>query len=115
MGIKSLNNNSVMPETPMRLPGCRRGEFQQEDEEAIIGYDALYDSMEKCMRGVSWKASVAHFVLNAPRGSTEAGDTAKGRRLQTTATETLHRDKPQAEGNFKHCVSRQGISAKSER
>lgn len=66
MGIKSLNNNSVMPETPMRLPGCKRGESQQEDEETIIGYDALYDSMEKCMRGVSWKASVAHFVLNAP-------------------------------------------------
>lgn len=66
MGIKSLNNNSVMPETPMRLPGCKRGESQQEDEEATIGYDALYDSMERCMRGVSWKASVAHFVLNAP-------------------------------------------------
>lgn len=66
MGIKSLNNNSVMPETPMRLPDCKRGESQQEDEEAIIGYDALYDSMERCMRGVSWKASVAHFVLNAP-------------------------------------------------
>lgn len=66
MGIKSLNNNFVMPETPMRLPGCKRGEPQQENEEAIIGYDALYDSMERCARSVSWKASVAHFVLNAP-------------------------------------------------
>lgn len=35
-------------------------------EENIIGYDALYNSMLKCRRGVGWKDSVAHFVLNAP-------------------------------------------------
>ena len=35
-------------------------------EEDIIGYDALYDSMRKCQLGVTWKTSVAHFVLNAP-------------------------------------------------
>ena len=34
--------------------------------EEIIGYDALYDSMRKCQKGVIWKDSVAHFVLNAP-------------------------------------------------
>ena len=31
----------------------------------IISYDALYKSMQKCKRGVIWKDSVAHFVLNS--------------------------------------------------
>ena len=30
----------------------------------IIGFDALYNSMYKCKRGVLWKDSVAHFYLN---------------------------------------------------
>lgn len=36
------------------------------NDEEIIGYEALYESMEKCRLGVLWKDSVAHFVLNAP-------------------------------------------------
>lgn len=35
-------------------------------EEEYIGYDALYDSMMRCKKGVLWKDSVAHFYLNAP-------------------------------------------------
>ena len=34
-------------------------------EEEIIGFEALWDSMMKCKRGVIWKDSVANFVLNA--------------------------------------------------
>ena len=34
------------------------------DDESIIGFDALWDSMAKCKRGVMWKDSVAHYVLN---------------------------------------------------
>ena len=34
------------------------------DEEEIIGFEALWDSMMKCKRGVMWKDSVANFVLN---------------------------------------------------
>ena len=34
------------------------------DIEKIIGYEALWDSMQKCRRGVIWKDSVAHYVLN---------------------------------------------------
>ena len=34
------------------------------EEEDIIGFDALWDSMMKCKRGVMWKDSVANFVLN---------------------------------------------------
>ena len=30
----------------------------------IIGYEALWNSMQKCKRGVLWKDSVANFVLN---------------------------------------------------
>lgn len=33
--------------------------------EDIISFEALYESMQKCKRGVIWKDSVAHFVLNA--------------------------------------------------
>ena len=33
--------------------------------EEIIGFDALYDSMTKCQKGVRWKDSVAHYHLNA--------------------------------------------------
>ena len=36
------------------------------DEEEIIGFEALYGSMLKCKRGVMWKGSAAHFVLNGP-------------------------------------------------
>lgn len=32
----------------------------------IIGYEALWDSMLKCQRGVRWKPSVKDFVINAP-------------------------------------------------
>lgn len=33
--------------------------------EEIIGFDALYESMTKCIKGVRWKDSVAHYHLNA--------------------------------------------------
>ncbi len=37
------------------------------DEELLdsgIGFDALYESMYRCRKGVSWKDSVAHYCLN---------------------------------------------------
>lgn len=36
------------------------------DIEDVIGYDALWESMERCKRGVMWKPSVARFVMDAP-------------------------------------------------
>ena len=36
------------------------------DIEEVIGYDALWESMEKCRKGVAWKGSVQSFLLNAP-------------------------------------------------
>lgn len=33
--------------------------------DSVIGFDALYDSMMKCIRGVLWKDSVASFYLRA--------------------------------------------------
>jgi len=44
--------------TPISAPGhdiCR---------DSVIGYDALWESMLKCRRGVMWKGSTASFVLN---------------------------------------------------
>lgn len=35
------------------------------NEDYIIGYDALYESMYKCKCGVAWKDSVASFVINS--------------------------------------------------
>lgn len=35
------------------------------DMEEVIGFEALYDSMHKCKKGVIWKESVAHYVLNS--------------------------------------------------
>lgn len=32
--------------------------------DSVIGFDALYDSMRKCKKGVMWKASVSSFYLN---------------------------------------------------
>lgn len=34
------------------------------EDEDIIGFEALWDSMQKCKCGVIWKDSVANFVLN---------------------------------------------------
>lgn len=34
------------------------------DDDEIIGFEALWDSMMKCKKGVQWKDSVANFVLN---------------------------------------------------
>ena len=36
------------------------------DKEDIIGIDALYDSMEKCAKGVKWKGTVARFRHHWP-------------------------------------------------
>ena len=34
-------------------------------KESVIGFDALYESMWKCLKGVLWKDSVASFYLRA--------------------------------------------------
>lgn len=36
------------------------------DIEDVIGFEALWESMEKCKRGVMWKGSVQSFVRNGP-------------------------------------------------
>lgn len=39
-------------------------DIKENIEENIIGFDALYNSMEKCRKDVIWKDSVAHYYLN---------------------------------------------------
>ena len=36
----------------------------EEINEAVIGFDALYRSMNRCRHGVAWKDSVAHYMLH---------------------------------------------------
>lgn len=55
------------------------------DDEAIIGYDALWNSMMKCKRGVMWKDSVANFTLN---GVKEVG------KLSDELKENKYRERP---------------------
>lgn len=57
-----VNNTTLMRSAYELLP-LYTGEKYMEDE-AIIGYEALWDSMMKCKSGVMWKDSVAQFVLN---------------------------------------------------
>lgn len=44
------------------------------DESEIIGFGALLESMYKCQHGVLWKASVAHYVLNAMEETIKLSD-----------------------------------------
>ena len=44
------------------------------NDEDIIGFEALWDSMMKCKRVVMWKDSVAHFVLNGIPEVTKLSD-----------------------------------------
>ena len=43
-------------------------------EEDVIGFDALWESMTKCRRGVMWKGSVASFVLNGAESVSKLAD-----------------------------------------
>lgn len=58
-----LNNTSVMW---MTLKGASFTIYMENhfDIERIIGFDALYESMLKCRKGVMWKDSTAGYVLN---------------------------------------------------
>jgi RNA-directed DNA polymerase len=41
-----------------------RGKTDDEIRESVIGFEALYDSMMKCKKGVLWKNQPAHYYLN---------------------------------------------------
>ena len=44
----------------------------------IIGFEALYKSAMKCKKGVIWKDSVAHYILNIVEESIKLEDQLKG-------------------------------------
>lgn len=71
------NSTTVMPASFERA-GCKHsGPYYMKSEE-IIGFEALYESMEKCKRGVMWKNSVAHYVLNSLEETIKLSDQLKG-------------------------------------
>ena len=41
-----------------------RGKTDDEIRESIIGFEALYDSMMKCKKGVLWKDQPAYYYLH---------------------------------------------------
>lgn len=52
----------------------------KEEELSVIGFDALYESMNKCRKGVIWKDSVAAFVLRGVERTMKlARDLQKGK------------------------------------
>ena len=57
-----LNNNSVMRMTSEGASFAIH--MEHFDFDKIIGFDALYESMLKCKKGVMWKDSTAGYVLN---------------------------------------------------
>lgn len=61
------NNTVATRQTygPATLLRRRTGKKKRLNKQELISYDALYETYCKCRRGVSWKPSVAHFVLNA--------------------------------------------------
>lgn len=48
--------------------------IQPVDDESVIGFEALWESMMKCKRGVAWKDSVAAFILDAIRETSRLCD-----------------------------------------
>lgn len=57
--------------------------------ENIIGFDALYQSMEKCKNNVMWKDSVAHFVLNGVEEITKLEEQVKNGTYRVRKTKTF--------------------------
>ena len=49
---------------PKRIMRYGRGKTDDEIRESVIGFEALYDSMMKCKKGVLWKNQPAHYYLN---------------------------------------------------
>lgn len=60
------------------LPLFTTGSEKPMDDEKIIGFDALWDSMMKCKRGTIWKDSVANFVLNSVQQVTRLSNELEG-------------------------------------
>lgn len=49
-----------------------------EISESVIGFDALYESMSRCRKGVIWKDSAARYCLNAIEETIKLEDQLKG-------------------------------------
>ncbi|HAN42663.1 MAG TPA: hypothetical protein DCP98_04465 [Sphaerochaeta sp.] len=60
-----MKNSPVMPE-PQEVADCGHRASFERTREYIISYDALWESMMRCIMGVRWKPSVKQFFLNAP-------------------------------------------------
>lgn len=48
----------------LKKAGCATNAESSKTVESVAGFDALYESMHKCKKGVLWKDSTASFYLN---------------------------------------------------
>lgn len=61
---RKANNTVVMRSSYGMVPLSTPRKRRKMDVEEIIGFEALYNSMMKCIKGVLWKDSVAFFYHN---------------------------------------------------
>lgn len=86
---------------PKTAPGRETGPDTpsiQDLIESVIGFDALFESMLRCKKGVSWKGSVASFYLNGIERTLKLTDELKagtyqsGKPVKFTVTHPKRRD-----------------------
>ena len=56
-------NNTVEIQVPYET-GVRYSAENTTSIEDIIGYEALFDSLQKCKRSVGWKSTTGYYVHN---------------------------------------------------
>lgn len=82
------------------------------DLERIIGYDALYESMMKCRKGVMWKDSTASFVLNGVEKTMKLSAMLHSEAYKPTTSSRTE----SSEGNMGIAITRAGtLSVRDER
>ena len=79
-----------------------------------IDFDALYDSMRKCRKGVIWKPSVKSFVLNDLENVLRMEEKLKKRYMEERNAEADSDYLPQKAGGIEHTVPRPRIPTKPE-
>ena len=84
------------------------------DTEDIIGYEALYNSMMKCKKGVMWKDSTAFFVHNWMREIRKLERQLHDGTYQERSpkvSEVLQGDGTERTGDHEHSIPGQSVSA----
>lgn len=79
-----------------------------------IDFDALYDSMRKCRKGVIWKPSVKSFVLNDLENVLRMEEKLKNGTWKNGTPKPILITYPKKAGGIEHTVPRPRIPTKPE-